>query len=236
MTEARVALQPAYVLHRRAYRDTSLLLEILSRDHGRVGVVARGARQPRARLRAVLQPFAPLLLSWSGRGDLATLTAAEPEGPARLLQGEALLGGFYLNELLLRLLGRWDPCPEVYGVYGSALAGLHLQGCDPIVLRRFERSLLDALGYGVHLESDAAGGPILPERRYRFEAGHGLAAAAEGAYAGVCLQAFQRGEPMAPDCLNQIRRLLQAALQSHLGPRPLKSRELLLRLRRRFTE
>ncbi|MDE2091672.1 MAG: DNA repair protein RecO, partial [Gammaproteobacteria bacterium] len=109
----RIVLQPAYVLHQYDWRETSRMVEILSRDHGRLGLVARGARRPRSPLRAVLRPFQPLLLSWTGGGDLVTLTGVEPAGEPFALQGRALLSAFYLNELLLRLLTRHDPQAEL---------------------------------------------------------------------------------------------------------------------------
>ncbi len=241
MADERVVMQPAYVLHRRPYRDTSLLLEMLTQEHGRAALVARGARQPRSRLRAVMQPFTPLLISWSGRGDLATLTAAEPAGGAAYLEGEALLAAFYLNEVLLRVLTRWDPYPEVFSSYVAALEALRLQGCEPIVLRRFELTLLEALGYGVPLQHDASGDAIRADIRYLFDAERGLLPLSPNtdsgaAVDGQCLQAMADDASIGGECLKQMRRLLQAALQPHLGPRPLRSRELLLQMRRRASE
>ena len=121
---ARVALAPAWVLHARPYRDTSLLLEALTDEHGRVGLVARGVRGPKGRWRGLLQPLQPLLLSWSGRGELGTVAGCEAAGPAVVLRGEALLSAWYLNEVLLRVLQRNDPQPAIFSVYGAALAAL----------------------------------------------------------------------------------------------------------------
>ncbi len=117
----RVSLQPAYVLHHRPYRDSSLLLEIFTPDHGRVGLVARGARSPKSRLYGVLQPFQPLLISWVGRGELATLSGAEANGPPQRLQGKSVISGFYINELLLRLLHRHDPHAALFDGYARTL-------------------------------------------------------------------------------------------------------------------
>ena len=162
----RVELEPGFVLHHRPFRDTSLLLEVLSMEHGRVGLVARGARGPRSRLKGLLQPFRPLLLSWQLRGELGTLTAAEsaavsappPSG------GERLLGLYYLNELLLRLTARLDPHPGLYQGYAAAVAALADQAALAPELRRFEKRLLDVLGYGPELRFDATGWPVASKR------------------------------------------------------------------------
>jgi DNA repair protein RecO (recombination protein O) len=219
---APVLLQPAYLLHRRPYRDTSLLLECFSRDHGRVGLVARGGR---SRLAGVLQPFTPLLLSWSGGGDLKTLTQAEPDGYADPLRGVALAAGFYLNELLLRGCARLDGHPPVYAAYGSALAALRGPAVEP-VLRRFERDLLAGLGYGLLLEHDAAGAAITPGGRYHYRPEHGAVPAADGNLSGAALLALQHDALDDPAHWPALKRLLRSQLRWHFGDRPLKSRAL----------
>ena len=115
-----MAIQSGYILHSRPYRDTSSLLEVFTREHGRIGLVARGARGPKSKLRSVLQPFQPVLLSWLARGDLGTLTDAEPQGISHALAGRALLSGYYLNELLQRLTHRHDSHPVLYDAYQDA--------------------------------------------------------------------------------------------------------------------
>lgn len=233
----RVELEPAFILHPRPFRDTSLLLEAFSRDHGRVGLVARGARGPRSRLRGVLQPFRPLLLSWQLRGELGTLTAAEPAGRAAAtpVGGDALLGLYYLNELLLRMTARLDPHAELYDAYAAALAAI--TGGAPLApaLRRFERRLLDALGYGPELARDAAGRPLEAAASYRYDPALGLANCrpdAAGALLGASVLALAEDRLVDPRSLADARRLLRAALDAHLDGRPLKSREMLSRLRR----
>src|SRR5689334_15045703 len=116
-----ILLQPAYILHTRAYRDTSLLLEVLTQDYGRVSLVARGVRNSRMRLRSILQPFIPLLLSMQGRSELKLLISAEMNGLSLSLRGDCLLSGFYLNELLVRSLQKEDPHPELYILYQKTL-------------------------------------------------------------------------------------------------------------------
>lgn len=233
----RVELEPAFILHPRPFRDTSLLLEVFCRDHGRVGLVARGARGPRSRLRGVLQPFRPLLMSWQLRGELGTLTAAEPAGPAVAAPagGDALLGLYYLNELLLRLTARLDPHADLYDVYAGALAAITSGAPLAPALRRFERRLLDTLGYGPDLARDSAGQPIEAAASYRYDPAFGLATCrpdAGGALLGASVLALAEDRLADARAQADARRLLRAALDAHLDGRPLKSREMLSRLRR----
>lgn len=226
----RVALEPAWVLHARPYRDTSLLVESLTRDHGRVGLVARGVRGPRGRLRALLQPLQPLLMSWSGRGELATLAACEGAGAAYALRDEALLSAWYANEVLLRVLQRGDPQPTVHESYGRLLAAL-AAGADPAAtLRVFEKRLLDALGWGAaydHLAADGA--PVEPGRHYGFAAERGVVAAGAGEVDvdGAALLALAHEDLSDPAVAADARRVLRAALAPHLGDKPLETRTLL---------
>ncbi len=228
----RSTLQPAYVLHQRVYRETSLLLEIFSLEHGRLGLVARGARRGKSGWRALLQPFRPLLLSWSGRGELYSLVGAEPAEPAPQLQGRALLSGFYLNELLMRLLHRNDPHPELYGAYGAALISLGDTSQTEQVLRIFEKRLLQAIGYGLILDTDVAtGAPVSPGRRYVYLVEHGPSSEAPAGQAGVLLDgetlvALEREILDSPEVLVQAKALMRYVLAAYLGDKPLASREL----------
>lgn len=233
----RVELEPGFVLHHRPFRDTSLLLEVLSRDHGRVGLVARGARGPRSRMKGILQPFRPLLLSWQLRGELGTLTAAEGAAATGLPPGggEALLGLYYLNELLLRLTARLDHHPGLYESYAAAVTALASRAALAPELRRFEKRLLDVLGYGPELRFDTAGQPVDPGQAYAYLPAAGLAPCREdapGALSGASLLALAAEELPDARALADARRLLRAALDVHLEGRPLKTRELLAQLRR----
>ena len=231
----RVENEPGYVLHARPWRETSLILEAFTRAHGRVGLTARGVRRPRSRLRGLLVPFLPLLLSWTGRGELPTLTGADSEGPGRALRGRALFSGFYLNELMLKLLPRNDAHRALFDDYRDALAGLGTGGAAEPVLRIFEKRLLDALGYGLTLHRDAdTGAPISPHRRYRYLPQHGPVeepgtAAAEGVtVSGRTLLALARGRLGDGEERErqEARNLMRAILAPHLGPHPLGSRQL----------
>ncbi|MFN2308761.1 MAG: DNA repair protein RecO [Gammaproteobacteria bacterium] len=223
-------LQTGHILHARPYRDTSLLLEVFCRDHGRLGLVARGARGPRARNRGLLQPFQPLLLSWSGRGELANLHGVEAAGCAARLPGQALYAGFYLNELLLRLVPRLDPHPEVYTAYAEALAGLGTEPQRP--LRRFEKRLLESLGYGLLLDHEAhSGAPVRAESQYAYALESGpLPVDAAGAggliLSGRSLLSLAADDLSDTQSLADAKRLMRAALGLYLGDRALKTREV----------
>ena len=237
----RVESAPGYVLHTRAWRETSLIVEAFTREHGRVGLVARGVRRARSRFRGLLRPFHLVLLSWSGRGELPSLTGADAEGPVGMLRGRALFSGFYVNELLVKLLPRNDAHPDLFDDYRRALAELGRNGVLDGALRTFEKRLLDALGYGPTLDRAAdTGAPISPDKRYRYvpERGpvEGACADAGPMVSGRTLLALDReelrggrdGEDDARERA-EARRLMRAILAPHLGPRPLGSRELFRR-------
>lgn len=227
----RIVLEPAYILHARAYRESSRIIDAFSQRYGRVAVVARGVRRPRARLRAALQPFRPLLLSWSGRGSLRTLTGAEGDGPPAALSGDALMSAWYVNELILRLLERDDPHPALHARYAQTLAELAAELPPARSLRRFEKCLLDELGYGLNLERDIVNAqPVRPEGRYRFQFEGGPSEVDEDGdqvFPGASLLALANGELNDEGTLRDARRLLKAQLDRYLGERPLKTRDVL---------
>ncbi len=223
----RVTLQPAYLLNRRPYQDSSLLLEAYARGHGRVGLVARGARAARSKLRGLLQPFTPLLLGWSAAGELGTLQGAEAAGPSLPLGGERIFYGWYLNELLLRLLQREDPHPALFDAYALALQQLPGEAeAAQDALRIFEKTLLAELGYGLLLPDD-----LEPAVHYRYVAGSGplrLAGGEAGSYCGASLIELRDEHFASAAARSDARRLLREVLAGHLGGRPLQT-PLLLR-------
>ena len=165
----RVQSQQAFLLHSRPFRETSLIIEVFSRQHGRIGLLARGVRNPKSRKRALMMPFQPLLLAWSGKGELPLLTGAEATGPARELLSEQRYVAFYLNELLLKLLHRHDAHESLFDVYSAILDELY-QGVDiQHALRRFEKELLSQTGYGLILHHEAESSrPISVDCRYQY--------------------------------------------------------------------
>jgi DNA repair protein RecO (recombination protein O) len=215
--------QPAYVLHARPYRETSLLLECLTRDHGRLGVVARGVRRERARVqRAQLEPFQPLTLDLSLRGELATLRGAEPAGPPLRLPADAGMAGLYLNELVVRLTGRQDPQPDLFEAYARTLPRLLGPGPLGWQLRRFERDLLAAIGYALQLDFEAdSGAPLTPEGWYRYQVEYGpvaYAQAAPRAISGAALLALREDRcPAGSSDLAALRGLMRELIRFHLG-------------------
>lgn len=224
----RIDLTPGYVLHHRPWRDTSRILEVLTREHGRLTLFARGVRGPHAKLAAVLQPFQPLLLSFSGRGEAAQLTGAERAEHCAALPADCLLAAFYLNELLLKLTTRHDPLPALFDHYHGTLERLRAGAALEPVLRVFEKRLLELLGYGLDLATEAdSGRPIRPQQFYQFRPSAGLVAAGgakSGALRGDSLLALAAEQPAGERALEDARHLLKAALAACLEGRPLATR------------
>lgn len=226
------AIQPSYILHARPYRETSLLLEAFSRDHGRVGLVARGARGGRGQARrALLQPLQPLLLTWAGRGELMNLRSVEAASAALSLRGHALLCAFYVNELLVRLLPRGEPQDELFWRYTACLGQLAEPGAQlGWQLRRFERDLLRLLGYGLELDMAADdGAPLEARMRYVFETEAGPYQVATptrsgaGGISGSSLICLREDRPPDARGLRELRGLMRAVLLHHLDGRPLRT-------------
>ena len=229
----RVDLEPAFVLHGRAYRETSELLEVFTRDHGRVSLVARGMRRPKSGLRAILQPFQPLAVSWSGRGgSLMTLRTAETAAPAIALHGTALMSAFYVNELVLRFLHRGDPHPQLFAAYAETIQRLGAIDMPDLPLRRFELELLAEAGYGLNLDHDATSGkPLDPACRYQYVIERGPvpaegSVAGDATYGGSELLAISQGDFADGRHLLSARRLLRNVLNHYLGGKPLRTREV----------
>jgi DNA repair protein RecO (recombination protein O) len=230
--------QHAFVLHAYAYRETSLIVEVLSATYGRVALVARGAKRPRSELRGVLQAFQPLLLSWAGSSELKTLVRAEWRGGLPLVSGSALLCGFYLNELLIKLLAREDPHPQLFRDYEDALARLAAGAEQAPVLRQFELRLLAELGYALPLTHEAdTGAPVNPAARYyyAFERGPRLTAAEPGRrypqVRGATLLALAELDFAEVDAAAEAKRLMREVLDHYLDQRAVFSRRVVRDLR-----
>jgi DNA repair protein RecO (recombination protein O) len=230
MTQAarRIELTPGYILHHRPWRDTSRILEVLTREHGRLTLFAHAVRGPAARLAPVLQPFWPLLLSWSGRGEAPPLRHAERADDAGPLPPACVMAAFYLNELLLKLTTRHDPLPALFDHYHATLGRLRAGGPLEPALRLFEKHLLELVGFGLELESEAQGGvPLEADGYYQFRPSQGLVRAAAhdaGALAGASLIGLRQERLSGTRALEDARRLLHAALGACLEGRPLATR------------
>jgi len=237
--ESRVDQQPAMVLHSYPWRETSLIVEVFTRDHGRMALVARGAKRPTSQFRGLLTPFAPLLVSWSGRNEIKSLVRAEWCGGMAPLRGEALLAGFYLNELLVRLLARADAHEILFARYAEALATLAEQknGRDG-VLRAFELELLRETGHAPAFDHSADGAPLEPDAFYRVDAERGLLRVAEPDAADdvACLRgssalAMARNDFSSPVVANHSKIVLRHLIRYHLNGQPLNTRRILHDLR-----
>lgn len=226
----------AFVLHARAYRESSQLVELLSVEHGRIGVLTRGNRG--AKRATPLQPFRRYRIALSGRGELRRAGSSEAIDVPRLLSGHALYAALYLNELLVRLLHRDVPVPGVVDLYAATLARLDAGAALEPVLRLFEKQLLDELGYGHRYGETIDGGPVAADRLYTFEPEYGVREAppglpAERCHSGAALLALDADNYAAldPATLHDAKRLMREALAPYLGNKPLNSRALFRRVR-----
>ncbi len=232
----RVQLVPGYVLHQRPFRDTSLIVEVFARDHGRMTTFARGARGQRGVKRsgtgrfAGLQAFQRLLLSWHGRGEAPQLTGAETDGPLLSLPPAQWISGCYLNELLLKLTAQHDPQPGLFALYEQTLLELAAAGSAEPVLRAFEKQLLEVLGFGLEFAVDAGSGePVSADARYRFDSGDGMhredSPSSAPSFGGRMLLAMASGEPLRdPQLLHEARALMRLAIDHCLEGRELRTR------------
>ncbi|MDX1516972.1 MAG: DNA repair protein RecO [Woeseiaceae bacterium] len=235
-TPRRVQQHPAFLLHHRPFRDSSLLLDVLTRDYGKLALVARGARSMKSKLKGLLRPFLPLRLSWVIRSDLGTLTGAELDGEPLSLTGEALLSGYYANELLLHFLHRHDAQPEIFAAYANTIAHLVSAAEAAIPLRKFEIELLRLLGYALNVEHEANTHDALQaDSHYEYRVEQGPVAVNRDiggmVFRGADLIAIKSLRFDDSAALRAANRLLREVIAHHLGGRELKSRKVLVDLR-----
>ncbi|SRR5579883_729278 len=232
----RVNLQPAFVLHQRSYRETSLLIDCLTLEYGRISLVARGIRKPRSRLRALLQPCVPLLISYQDQSELGLLFSAEADGIPIALKGQSLLAAFYLNELLMRVLHKHDPFPGIFAVYRETLQALQQGNLLQKTLRLFEKKVLTELGYGLQLQYDIAEGKgFSVEKVYRFYPEQGFECLKQNdpvsevfIFSGKSLLAFANDTLENEESLRDAKRLMRLAFAPLIGAKPLQSRKLFI--------
>ncbi len=236
MTRRRTEHEPAFVLHSYPYKETSLIVEAFTRHRGRVGLLARGARRPRSAMRGNLLAFHPLRLSWSASAELGTLLAVEWVGGQAALAGMRLMCGFYINELLLKLLPREDAHEALFDAYAGSVARLGAREDHSAVMRGFERKLLTELGYAPLLERDAGSGqPVEPARRYVYDPERGpLAANGDAGQAltvgGQTLLDMARDDYARAETRDEARRLMRWLIAARLSGQPLHTREVLREL------
>jgi DNA repair protein RecO (recombination protein O) len=231
---SKVDGQPAYVLHTHPFRETSLICEVFSRDYGRVALLARGARRPRAAIRGLLMAFQPLEIAWAGKGEVLTLMKAEWQGGQPLLSGEALFCGYYINELLMHLLPREDAHEGIFAAYAEMLAHLGATGngkIDEADLRRFEKALLQELGYGLLLDRDSQGEPIDPQAMYAYRMEQGPVRVARTAdeeqlIAGRTLCDLAREDFSHAQSRSEAKMLMRTLISYYLSGKELQSRKI----------
>ena len=230
--------QPVYVLHTYPFKETSLVVELFAHGFGRVATTAKGARRPRSAMRGMLQSFQPLIGTWSGKLELKTLHSLEWGGGLLLLKGEALMCGFYLNELLLRLLPREDPHEALFEYYSATLKILANADDLATTLRRFELKLLQELGYAIPLQFDMANAEIVASANYQYIAEHG-ATRLNGSPArvnngiqllGKTLIDMANNDYSNSQTQQQSKQLMRYLLAHYLGDKPLHTRQLLIDL------
>ena len=237
----RVQQQPSYVLHTRAFSETSLLIDVFTREYGRHSLLAKGARRLKSQNRGLIRPFQSLLVSWSGKGQLPTLSGAEPNGPPIILRGDAWSCAYYMNELLMRLLHRHDAHEKLFDSYARGLSGLLYDDTREQVLRIFEKQLLRELGYALVLDCEADGRtPIEPGRTYHYVPEHGPVRVCREHENGLkirgsSLLALSAEMLSEPQSRRECKRLIRVMLDRQLDGRALTSRRVMYRMRRRIT-
>jgi DNA repair protein RecO (recombination protein O) len=244
MTESAVYMQPAFILQQRNYRETSLIIDALTSDFGRISVLAKGVRTAKSKTAGQLQPFIPLAVSYIGKAELKILTDVERH--TRLqnacsihsipgnthqasyeLKGLGLYCGFYINELVACFLHKYDPHPEVFGYYSDCLFCLTNCCSMEAALRLFELKLLEFAGYGLQLEYDSNDKPIETEKKYQYTIGQGPVEALDGQISGRTLLALSATELSDPLVLNEAKTLMRRVIDVHLQGKPLKSRAVI---------
>lgn len=230
MTETAVYLQPAFVLQQRNFRETSLIIEVLTRDFGRLSVLAKGVRKTKSKTAGLLQPFVPILISYIGKAELKILTTVEMADSFAKLTGLALYCGFYVNELVGCFLHKHDPHPEVFVHYQSCLTRLAQEATLEPALRTFELELLESIGYGLHAETNNSS---IHSASYSFDNDRGLVADAKGLLSEKTVQAIQSRQFNDPQVLSEVKLLMRQVIDTHLQGRQLKSRAVINKLIKR---
>ncbi len=228
MTNSAVYLQPGFILQQRKFRETSLIIDVLTRDFGRISLLAKGVRKARSKTAGLLQPFIPLTLSYFGKAELKTLTDVEIIQSFTELKGLSLYCGFYINELVGYFLHQYDPHPDVFTHYRECLACLSDSSKMETALRVFELNLIDAVGYGLQLDYDFHNEKAVhPLTKYHFNVEQGPIEAQNGHFSGKTLQAMKSREFTDPQELTEAKMLMRSVIAVYLNGKPLKSRALI---------
>ena len=223
-----------YVLHTYPFNETSLIVEIFSKVHGRISIVAKGARRPRSLVRGMLQSFQSLQATWSGQGEMKTLHSIDWCDALLQIEGDALICGFYINELLMRLLPKEDPHEKLFDFYHQTMELLSMKNHLSVTLRRFELKLLQELGYELPLLNDENGEPIKPNKIYNYEVAYGPSEtknSSEGvSLIGKTLIDMAGDDYKDPTTEMQSKQLMRYLIGHYIGEKPLNSKKLFLHL------
>ncbi|CAG7855945.1 hypothetical protein MCAMS1_00264 [biofilm metagenome] len=228
MSENTFFSQPAFILHQQKYRETSLIIDTLTRDFGRLSLIAKGVRKAKSKTVGILRPFVCLSLSFTGKSNLKTITSADIIGLPFELKGLALYSGFYVNELLCHLLHNDDPHPDVFQAYHECLTQLATTNLYESCLRTFELNLMDTIGYGVNFSYDLQHDkPVNPDKYYVFNKDLGLVENINGQFSGLALLAMAQRQFDEPRVLSEAKQLMRQVIDSHLQGKQLKSRAVI---------
>ena len=223
-----------YVLHTYPFKETSLIVEIFSKVHGRISIVAKGARRPRSLVRGMLQSFQSLQATWLGQGEMKTLHSIDWCDALLQIEGDALICGFYINELLMRLLPKEDPHEKLFDFYHQTMELLSMKNHLSVTLRRFELKLLQELGYELPLLNDENGEPIKPNKIYNYEVAYGPSEtknSSEGvSLIGKTLIDMAGDDYKDPTTEMQSKQLMRYLIGHYIGEKPLNSKKLFLHL------
>jgi len=236
-SKKRILKQPTWILHQRPYRDTSSIIDIFTRDFGRVSIIAKGGRSPKSKFRGLLRPFFPIKLSWYSGKNLGNLVDIDVEGKPYNLIGDSLLSAYYLNELILKFLVKDDPQVEVFDLYSRTILNLIGMGDIAPVLRKFELEFLKLIGYGLNLEFETVTHlPVRDDLFYKYNPGSGLVISGKKndhyVFSGADIKAINQGDFQEKKTIKSANRLLKSIINFHLDGRRLKTRRVLEELKR----
>ncbi len=235
MSDYIVQCQPAYILRQQHYRESSLILDVLTQDYGRISMLAKGVRKPKSKNVAVLRTFLLLNLSFLGRTELKVLSDAEAIEQLQEISGLALYCGYYVNELIYRFLHKFDPHPEIFHDYKDCLAKLSQGNEIEATLRVFELNLMENIGYGIQLSYDSKNQKTIDSsKKYLFDREHGLTENSQGLFSGETLLAMQQRQFTDPTVRQEAKKLMRIVIDSHLNGQPFKSRAVINNIIRRL--
>jgi DNA repair protein RecO (recombination protein O) len=231
MNDSAVLLQPAFILQHRKYRETSLILDVLTRDFGIVSILAKGVRKKKSKTAGLLLAFTALRLSYVGRSELKILTHVELNSTLIMLKGLSLYCGFYVNELITCFLHKNDPHPEVYEEYEQCLCLLAGSVDIEQILRFFELNLIEQIGYGIQLTLDVDTNTLVESfKKYSFSGESGMTESAEGYICGATLFALEARESLNKQALYEAKSLMRRVIDFQLQGKELKSRAVLAKI------